>query len=188
MTGTRRRRPRAPESSPSGPRPVLRGRRGAGLPAPPSGGPGTSQPAAGQRRGAAPRARRGSRGARGRAGPPGAGLPRRRAAASGPQCVSLRLRLERQRETVSPAAARPEDCPEGSSLGSGLRTEDAAEKPLPSHPASHKESNGEIPDPGSASRISTLWILEGTFTGTEASVLSVRIGRKNPASEAMRRA
>ena len=36
-----------------------------------------------------------------------------------------------------------------------LRTQDP-EKPLPSHPASHKESNGEILDPGSASRISLL--------------------------------
>ena len=33
-----------------------------------------------------------------------------------------------------------------------------------------------------------LWIPEGTFTGTEAPVLSVRIGPKNPASVAMRHA
>ena len=110
-------------------------------------------PAAGQRRGAA---RRVPRGARGRAGPPGAGLPAAPCSGLG---ASVRLPPPASGTTEGDGQpgrpARPEDCPEGSSLGSSLRTQDP-ETPLPSHPASHKESNGEILDPGSASRISLL--------------------------------
>lgn len=80
----------------------------------------------------------------------------RRAAASGPQCVSLRLRLQRQSQTVSAGGPPRRGTPPRAPLwGPGLTTKDP-EKTLPSHPAPHKESSGKILNPGSASRISLL--------------------------------